>query len=376
MERAAQWDWNSPTKQIPLSSWQDRFEWIEEYQASPDGESVAAIVKTGESEFNVCVNGEIWPEPCDKAWYLRYSPDGRLTAIVSKDGEWTLAVDGAAWENRFGYAWNTLFSADGAHLAVAFQRDMAYGMACDDTPWEQTFPNLTNPLISLDGGRTAAAVQMETLNEGEIHKYQKGIYSAAVGGIPWETRFVNVWKMALQSGRQIPGRRNQAQSLRLHHRRQRDPLESDLRMRLGAGFQPGDRCGGGAGADPGEMGARPGRPGDLGATFHSTLARPVRPGRQAPGGHRRSQVRPLDGRRRRHSLGDDGGRDAHRCGSSARMEAASPRSPKTAAAGAWPRTDRSGRTPSTWSGNQFSPRMATAWRPKSERNGKSHIRRE
>ena len=102
MERIAQWNWNTSTKEIPLSSWQDRFEWVEEPQASPDGESVAAIVKVGENEFNACVNGETWPEGFDKMWYLRHSPDGRLTAIVSKDGEWTVAVDGAAWETDSG----------------------------------------------------------------------------------------------------------------------------------------------------------------------------------------------------------------------------------------------------------------------------------
>ena len=37
---------------------------------------------------------------------------------------------------------------------------------------------------------------MEALSEGEIHKYQQGIYSAAVGGVPWEQRFVNIWKTA------------------------------------------------------------------------------------------------------------------------------------------------------------------------------------
>ena len=174
MKHSAQWNWDLSSKEIPLASWQDQFEWVEEPQASPDGEAVAAIVKAGEGEFNVCVNGTTWPESFDKMWYLRYSPDGRLTVLVSKDSEWTVAVDGVPWENRFGYAWNTLFSADGAHIAVAVQQDMAYSMACDDVPWAQNFANMTNPLLSRDGLHTAAVVQVETFGEAEIHKYQIG----------------------------------------------------------------------------------------------------------------------------------------------------------------------------------------------------------
>ena len=94
MDRLSQWNWDTSAKETPLTPWQNQFEWIEEYQASPDGESVAAIVKVGEGEFNMCVNGETWPDSFDKLWYARFSPDGRLTAIVSKDGEWTIAVDG------------------------------------------------------------------------------------------------------------------------------------------------------------------------------------------------------------------------------------------------------------------------------------------
>ncbi|MRR39341.1 WD40 repeat domain-containing protein, partial [bacterium] len=141
-------DWSSSVKDTPLSSWTDRFQSVHEFQAAPDGDHVAAVVKTGESEFAACVDGDLWPERFDKMWHLRYAPDGRLSALVSTGGEWTVAVDGIPWENRFGYAWNTQFSRDGDHIAVAFQQDMAYGMACDDLPWETTYPNLTPPALS------------------------------------------------------------------------------------------------------------------------------------------------------------------------------------------------------------------------------------
>ena len=109
MKSPESWDWETGRKEVPFSSWQDQYEWVEEPQSSPDGESVAAIVKTGESEFNVCVNGDTWDSPFEKIWHLRCSPNGRMAAIVSENGEWTLAVDGVAWESRFGFVWETPF---------------------------------------------------------------------------------------------------------------------------------------------------------------------------------------------------------------------------------------------------------------------------
>jgi hypothetical protein len=57
MDRLSQWNWDTSVKEIPLTPRQTQFEWIEEYQASPDGESVAAIVKAGEGAFNMWSTG-------------------------------------------------------------------------------------------------------------------------------------------------------------------------------------------------------------------------------------------------------------------------------------------------------------------------------
>jgi len=54
------WDWETGQKKIPMADWQDRFDWVEEPYASPDGEKVAAIVNAGEETFSVCVNGDTW----------------------------------------------------------------------------------------------------------------------------------------------------------------------------------------------------------------------------------------------------------------------------------------------------------------------------
>jgi hypothetical protein len=192
------WDWETGEKKISLGSWKEDYQWVEEPYVSPDGEKVAAIVNVDEGEFTVCVNGRAWGETLfDKIWHLRFSPDGRLTALVSEMGEWTMAVDGDAWENKFGYIWEPRFSSDGRHIAAAVQQDMQYAMVLDGKPWDQTFANMTYFAMSSDGRHTAGAVQVEDVDSGEIHKFQEGSFSAALDGIPWDSRFVNVWNLSI-----------------------------------------------------------------------------------------------------------------------------------------------------------------------------------
>ena len=137
------WDWEPGRKEIAdIGQWQGRFNWVEEPAASPDGEKIAAVVNLAEGEFNVCLNGDLWETTFDKIWNLKFTPDGRLSALVSETGQWTVAVDGSAWENRFGYVWNSMFSPDGRNIAVAVQKDMAYAMALNDVVWEESFSNL------------------------------------------------------------------------------------------------------------------------------------------------------------------------------------------------------------------------------------------
>jgi len=177
------WDWDTGEKKIPFSDWKKSYNWVEGPQASPDGEKIAAIVNIDEGEFTVCVNGAPWEPVYDKIWYLRFSPDGRATALVSEMGEWTVAVDGVPWENQYGYAWHTRFSSDGKQIAVAIQQDMKYGMAVNDVSWETAYANMTGPVLSPDGNRSAAAVQMENHGSAEVEKFQSGILSVANNGV-------------------------------------------------------------------------------------------------------------------------------------------------------------------------------------------------
>jgi len=218
MSEKTEWDWEIGEKRIPIPikrllrreayppqtelhhewehrthGWHQQFGWVEEPYASPDGEQVAAIVNLATGSFGVWVNGDVWKETFDKAWHLRFTPDGRLTALVSRDEQWTMAVDDQLWTHRFDFVWQPQFNTNGTRISVAFQQDMQYGMAVDDVPWEQRFANISGMALSPDGDRSAAVVQIERLNEGEIFKFEKGVYTAAVNGKAWDRPFMNVW---------------------------------------------------------------------------------------------------------------------------------------------------------------------------------------
>ena len=62
-------------------------------------------------------------------------------------------------------------------------------LAIDDTLWENTYASITNITMSPDGSQTSATVQTEPLDAADIEKYNKGIYSPAPGGNPWERSY-------------------------------------------------------------------------------------------------------------------------------------------------------------------------------------------
>jgi len=101
MTDTSNWDWETKEKLVSdLNEWKSSYNWVEEPYVSPDGEKIAAIVNTDDMEFNVCENGKAWEieEPFEKAYSLRYSPDGRLIVLAAADDEWKPVVDGKPWE--------------------------------------------------------------------------------------------------------------------------------------------------------------------------------------------------------------------------------------------------------------------------------------
>jgi len=168
---------------------------VHEPVVSPDGEHLAVVVRTEEDDevYGVWIDGTLWEEEFEKAWNLRFAPDGRLIALVRQDEEWTVGVDGELWEERFEFLWNLQLSGDGTVVAVQAKVDDAYTIAVDGRIWEASFPSCRDYAITPDGKHVAATVQLERLAEGDIFKFLEGLWTVAVDGTPWEARFLNVY---------------------------------------------------------------------------------------------------------------------------------------------------------------------------------------
>lgn len=113
------WDWDIGKRKVAdFAAWQERFSYLEEPCASPDGESIAAIIRNDDEEFTVSTQKsdqaiEIWENSYDKVWSLRYGPDARLSALISDTGEWTVSTDDTPWENTYDFAWDMTITSGG-----------------------------------------------------------------------------------------------------------------------------------------------------------------------------------------------------------------------------------------------------------------------
>lgn len=202
MINSVDWDWAFGDKAVETADWVRQCQWVEELYVSPDGESVAAIVNVDDESFNVCVDGRVWGEPFEKIWHLRFTADNRPFALVSKNGLWTVAVEGRPWSRFYDYVWNPVVSPDGRRIVVTAQQDGRYAMAGEDQSWPADFFNIDYPAIGFGGNRTAAVVQVDEFESGQVPQFQKGVFSVAVDGIPWDVRFVNAWHLTFSRDEQ------------------------------------------------------------------------------------------------------------------------------------------------------------------------------
>ncbi|GAB7024516.1 electron transfer complex subunit TmcD [Salidesulfovibrio brasiliensis] len=192
MSEKTGWNWESGEKTVQdLSKTSEEVRWLEEWHASPDGEKIACVACTDDAEFSFVVNGEVMENRFEKAICPKFTPDGRLAALVSLDMEWTVAEDGNAWEETYGFLWDMQFG--NGSLSVGVQQDMQYGMVVNGTIWDELFENANSFALSPCGKHSAAAVQVQALAQADIFTFQDGVFSLAVDGKVWDMRAMNFW---------------------------------------------------------------------------------------------------------------------------------------------------------------------------------------
>ena len=189
------WDWNIGNRLVAdISGLRSQYEGVHEFVSSPDGEKLAVpVAKEYPDTFGVCVNGELWEDEFEKAWQLKFAPDGRLVALVRKDDEWTVSVDGTAWEETFDFVWDLAISRDGNTIVVKAKQEPKYTIVVNGEPWEQSFLSVRDFALSDDGKKIATTVQVEQLHEADIFGFMEGTWSVAVDGEVWDQKFINVY---------------------------------------------------------------------------------------------------------------------------------------------------------------------------------------
>lgn len=205
MGQKSAWDWEVGQKTVVDSlSPLEGHGWQEEPYVSPDGETVAAVVQVDEGEFSIRTNDSVWENTFEKIWGLRYSPDGRLTALCQQDMEWGVAVDGEMMGEATDYVWDVKFSEDGSTIAYMYKGMEQYGVAVNGTPWEELFENVNQYQITPDGQNNVAVAQVESLGQADIEGFKKGIYTVVVNGKRWANKYLNVWTPTFdQAGRRV-----------------------------------------------------------------------------------------------------------------------------------------------------------------------------
>ncbi|MFW6324278.1 MAG: electron transfer complex subunit TmcD [Desulfovibrionales bacterium] len=203
MEKPAEertgWDWSLGTRHVADLDCRSRnFEWREEYQVSPDGERIGAVIKLEDSS-TICVNEEFWELRAENIRQVRFTPQGALCALVMQDDEWTLAIDQELWPSTYAFLWQPLFSHASNSIAAAVQNDLEYGMVQDGRIWPNLYENANHFTFSPGGNATAAVVQTVSFGQADIQTYQKGCFSVARNGIVWDQNFVNVWTPVFNS---------------------------------------------------------------------------------------------------------------------------------------------------------------------------------
>jgi len=194
MSESANWDWDTKEKLVAnINDWKKKFIDIRELTPSDDGEKIAAVVQPEKGRFTTCVNSDVWGETFERVYSLKFNPDNQLISSTYRDYIWALAVDHEMWEETFDFIWNLTLTQDGKGIAVNIKRDPHLGAALNGQVWENLYIDARHLAVSPDGQKTASCIQIQPMKTLDIFTYQKGIWTVAVDGTPWDKKFWSIW---------------------------------------------------------------------------------------------------------------------------------------------------------------------------------------
>ena len=158
---------------------------------SHDGNHVAAVIRTGLSQYTIAIDGNPWEQAFGAVWEPTCRPgSAEFIAPVQTPKGWTLAVNGKPIWGNFTQVWRQAYSHDGKKLAAVVAVGVGnWTVAVDGTPWETVFSQLVlTPVFSPDGRKVAAAVK------------NNNRWTIAIDGSPWNDTFDNVWDPVFSPG--------------------------------------------------------------------------------------------------------------------------------------------------------------------------------
>jgi hypothetical protein len=192
--KIANWDWDTKEKLVAdINGWKKKFIDIRDLTPSDDGEKIAGVVQPERARFATCVNGDILEETFERLYSVKFNTDNKLLFLVFSNYEWALAVDREISKDKFDFLWNLTLTPDGKGFAVNIKKGDDYGVSLNGKTWGNMFVEARDLAISPDGMKAASGVLTQRLKEGDIFTFQKGLWTIAVDGTPWDTNFVNVW---------------------------------------------------------------------------------------------------------------------------------------------------------------------------------------
>ncbi len=184
--------------------WNNKFVNVWNPVFSDDGNSVAAEVRTSNSEYSIAINGETWPERFGGVWTPAFLPDGSVIAPVRHGGKWRLFKDGKPlWDGLYNQMWHESLSPDGGKIAAVVSAEFGkWTIAVDDKPWNRHFAEMVlAPLFSPDGKRVAALVKENDMWAVAVD----GVVSGDFYDMVWDPVFSPCGKHVLAKARTTGG---------------------------------------------------------------------------------------------------------------------------------------------------------------------------